>query len=83
MVQSIDPNVLYLGISSSTWDSGMYYGRAANEWLLIALYVYDLVNAFDHLNTMLAIKCKLFKQFEMKYMNDLNEMNHILGIDLH
>jgi hypothetical protein len=72
LVERNDPKVLYLGTSPSTWDSEMYNGGAANACLLIAPYADDLVNAFDDLNTMLSIKCKLFEQFEIKDMKYLN-----------
>jgi Reverse transcriptase (RNA-dependent DNA polymerase) len=46
---------------------------------LIALYVDDLAIASDDLNTLQWIKRNLLERFKMKYMN---EMKHILGIDI-
>jgi Reverse transcriptase (RNA-dependent DNA polymerase) len=69
-----------MSLSRSKADSGMYYGKVGNAWVLIALYVDDLAIASDDLKTLHWIKLKLSERFKMK---DMNEMKHILGIDIY
>ncbi|MCO5549306.1 hypothetical protein L7F22_002774 [Adiantum nelumboides] len=70
--------MLFQGYKRSEFDHCLYTKQAKDgSWLLLILYVDDMLIAGKHLEKISALKSKMAKSFDMK---DMGEASHILGM---
>ena len=79
--QKIDKALQELGFTKSVADYCIYvHGNSgSSHWIIIALYVDDLIIAARDLNHLGKIKEELKKQFQMQ---DLGELKYCLGLEV-
>ena len=68
------------GFSTTEEDHYVYIKRSEGNFVILSLYVGDILLAGNNIEFVQTIKELLFSNFEMKYMR---EASYILGVKIH
>lgn len=75
----MDTHLLQLGFSRSQNESTLYVKSCGNHFLIVSIYVEDMLITGNELGMIQEFKDKMKKMFEM---SDLRMMNYFLGMEV-